>query len=85
MSKVTCDKQECPCGWLSTRFLGTRLCVWVVFFAVLPFTARGVAWTARSVAGLWDSGARVVGVSNHDKVQDEFRVRGERLKNSRQD
>tara|TARA_Y100000385_G_C13067658_1_gene627481 strand:+ start:879 stop:1082 length:204 start_codon:yes stop_codon:yes gene_type:complete len=57
-------------GWLNKRVLGLTLSVWLIVFAVVPFSARGVSWTARSVAGLWDGGARVVGVDSP--------VRGER-------
>ncbi len=65
-----CCKSECPMGWLNKRVLGLTLSVWLIVFAVVPFSARGVSWTARSVAGLWDGGARAVGVDSP--------VRGER-------
>lgn len=49
------------------------------FFAVLPFTARGVSWTARGLTGLWDGGARVVGVDRaEDARYDNGRSRMER-------
>ena len=51
----------CPCGWLNKKVLGLTLGVWLLFFAVLPMSARGMAWSVRSVAGLWDGGAKVVG------------------------
>ena len=70
-AKQECStKTCCPCGWLSKRVLGLTLGVWLLFFAILPMSARGMAWSVRSVAGLWDGGARVVGV--------EGPVRGER-------
>ena len=50
----------CPCGWLAKKVLGLPLCTWVLLFAVLPFTARGVAWSARTVTGIWDGGAKIV-------------------------
>ena len=62
-NEMTCSTKSCspcPCGWLGKRVLGLSLCVWIVLFAVLPHTARGVSWSARTVAGLWDGGARVV-------------------------
>jgi len=27
---------------------------------VIPHTARGVSWSARTISGLWDGGVRVV-------------------------
>ncbi len=75
MKKASC----CPCGWLGKRVLGLPLCTWVLLFAVLPFTARGVAWTARGLTGLWDGGARVVGVERtEDARYDNGRARMER-------
>ena len=57
----TCSaKSCCPCGWLGKRVLGLSLGVWLIFFAILPMSARGVSWTARTVAGLWDGGAKIV-------------------------
>ena len=57
----------CPCGWLNKRVLGLTLGVWLIVFAVVPHSARGVSWTARSIAGLWDGGARVVGVDRPER------------------
>ena len=54
-------KCACPMGWLNKRVLGLTLGVWLLVFAVLPMSARGMAWSVRSVAGLWDNGAKVVG------------------------
>ena len=69
----------CPCGWLAKKVLGLPLCTWVLLFAVLPFTARGVVWTARGLTGLWDGGARVVGVeSTEDARYNNGRARMER-------
>ena len=59
--QMTCSKSCCPCGWLGKRVLGLSLGVWLLLFAVLPMSARGVSWSARTVAGLWDNGAKVVG------------------------
>ena len=42
----------CPCGWLGKRVLGLSLCTWMLLFAVLPFTARGVHWVFASVGKL---------------------------------
>ena len=60
--KETCSTScsPCPCGWLGKKVLGLPLCTWVLLFAVLPFTARGVAWSARTVTGIWDGGAKIV-------------------------
>tara|TARA_R110001592_G_scaffold360364_1_gene668620 strand:+ start:506 stop:814 length:309 start_codon:yes stop_codon:yes gene_type:complete len=62
-NEMTCSAKSCspcPCGWLGKRVLGLSLGVWLLLFAVLPMSARGVSWSARTVAGLWDGGARVV-------------------------
>lgn len=58
--KECCKTGGCPCGWLAKKVLGLPLCTWVLLFAVLPFTARGVAWSARTVTGIWDGGAKIV-------------------------
>jgi len=72
----TCSaKSCCPCGWLGKKVLGLPLCTWVLLFAVLPFTARGVAWSARTVAGIWDGGAKVVGVEKAKVRSSERRDR----------
>ena len=52
----------CPCGWFNKRIFGVTVGVWLIAFAVLPHSARGISWTAKSIAGLWDSGAKAVGV-----------------------
>jgi len=77
--KETCSTScsPCPCGWLGKRVLGLSLCVWIVLFAVLPHTARGVSWSARTVAGLWDGGARVVERADRP-MRDDRPVRRER-------
>ncbi len=60
-NEMTCSaKSCCPCGWLGKRVLGLSLCVWILLFAVIPHTARGVSWSARTISGLWDGGVRVV-------------------------
>jgi hypothetical protein len=41
----------CPCGWMKTKVFGIAICTWLIFFAILPFSARGVVWTASTVAG----------------------------------
>ena len=70
VNELTCStKSCCPCGWLGKRVLGLSLGVWLLLFAVLPMSARGVSWSARTVAGLWDGGARVVGVDRADRDQ----------------
>ena len=45
------------CGWLGKKVLGLSLCVWILLFAVLPFSARGVSWTAKTAMG-WVVGAK---------------------------
>ena len=77
--KEWCKVAACPCGWLAKRVLGLPLCTWVLLFAILPFTARGISWTARGLTGLWDGGARVVGVDRaEDARYDNGRSRMER-------
>ena len=77
--KECCKVAACPCGWLAKRVLGLPLCTWVLLFAILPFTARGISWTARGLTGLWDGGARVVGVDRaEDARYDNGRSRMER-------
>jgi len=75
--EMTCSKSCCPCGWLGKRVLGLSLGVWLLLFAVLPMSARGMAWSVRSVAGLWDGGARVVSAEGN-RVRPQ-RARGERV------
>ena len=58
--EMTCSKSCCPFGWLNKRVLGLTLGVWLLVFAILPMSARGVSWSARTVAGLWDGGAKIV-------------------------
>lgn len=66
--KVNCDK--CPCGWLGKKFLGLCLGVWLLLFAILPHSVRGVAWTARAVSGLWDRGEAVIKVEDRPRRRD---------------
>jgi len=56
----TCSTSCCPWGWLGKRFLGLSLGLWLLVFAVVPHSARGVAWTVRAAQGLWGQGERVV-------------------------
>jgi len=58
--KETCSKPCCPWGWLGKRFLGLSLGLWLIFFALVPHSARGVAWTVRAAAGLWDRSEHVM-------------------------
>ncbi len=76
-NKETCSMKAscCPCGWLGKKFLGLSLGVWLLFFAILPMSARGMAWSARTVAGLWDGGAKVVGVEKAKVRSSERRER----------
>jgi len=61
MSKnETCSTSCCPWGWLGKRFLGLSLGLWLLVFAVVPHSARGIAWTVRAAQGLWGQGERVV-------------------------
>ena len=52
----------CPCGWFNKRVFGVTIGVWLIAFAILPFSARGVSWAAKGISGIWDSGAKAVGV-----------------------
>ena len=72
-----CSASCSPYGWLNKRVLGLTLGVWLLLFAILPMSARGAAWSVRSVAGLWDGGAKVVGVET-DRPDRPARRRGER-------
>ena len=62
MTQVSCEKKcgGCPCGWLGKKFLGICLGVWLILFAIVPHSARGVAWSVRAVSGLWDRGEAVI-------------------------
>jgi hypothetical protein len=59
-NKVCCPSDKW--GWLGKKFLGLSLGLWLVFFALVPHSARGLSWTARAVIGFWDTGAKVVQV-----------------------
>jgi len=63
----TCSTSCCPWGWLGKRFLGLSVGLWLVFFAVVPHSARGVAWTVRAAGGLWDRGEKVVSVERPER------------------
>tara|TARA_Y100000004_G_scaffold194516_1_gene259328 strand:+ start:1199 stop:1405 length:207 start_codon:yes stop_codon:yes gene_type:complete len=52
--------------------------VWLIAFAILPHSARGVSWTARSVAELWNSGVKAVGVENENRRGRALRPGGTR-------
>jgi len=70
-----CSTPCCFWGWMGKRVFGLSLVVWLVFFALLPFSARGVGWTINGLSGLWDRGERVVapareGVRPHMRVRD---------------
>lgn len=58
------NTNECssPCfwGWMGKRVLGLSLVVWLLFFAILPFTARGIGWTVNGLSGLWERSERMV-------------------------
>ena len=49
----------CPMGWFGKKIFGVSIGVWLLAFAVLPQSARGVAWSVRSVGGLWEDGAKI--------------------------
>lgn len=59
--QTTCGTSECCVhGWLSKKFLGLCLGAWIVLFAILPHTARGVNWTVKMLSGIWSPSDRVV-------------------------
>ena len=74
-SKVECKthcKESCPCGFFNKRIFGITLGIWLIVFAILPHSAKGIAWTAQSVSELWRSGVKAVGVEkrmNRDRGQ----------------
>tara|TARA_R110002020_G_scaffold53860_7_gene150371 strand:+ start:35614 stop:35889 length:276 start_codon:yes stop_codon:yes gene_type:complete len=76
-SKVDCKApcaNQCPCGWFNKRVFGVTVGVWLIAFAILPHSARGISWSARSIAGLWDDGVRAVGVDRPVRTQRLNRV-----------
>lgn len=60
MGDTTNCSTPCHWGWLGKKFLGLTVIVWLVFFALLPHTAHGVAWTVNGLSGLWGSGERFI-------------------------
>lgn len=62
----TCSTSCCPWGWLGKRFFGLSLGLWLVVLALVPHSARGIAWTVRAAEGLWNRGERVVEVARPD-------------------
>ena len=62
-----------PLRVLGKRFLGLSLCVWILLFALIPHSARGVLWPVRAVSGLWERGEAVIKVE--DRLSDEIEVR----------
>ncbi|HCT55152.1 MAG TPA: hypothetical protein DF712_22110, partial [Balneola sp.] len=65
---------QCPCGWFNKRVFGVTIGVWLIAFAIVPHSARGISWSARSIAGLWDDGVRAVGVERPQRNQRLNRV-----------
>lgn len=55
-----CVTSCCPWGWLGKKFFGLTIIVWLVFFALMPYSARGIAWTVDGLGGIWDSGEKVI-------------------------
>ncbi len=74
--ETTCSMQKscCPCGWLGKNLFGLSLAVWLIVFAILPHSARGVMWTANTVSGLWERD-RSVSVSPRDRVNEARKKR----------
>ncbi len=62
MNKTNCEMKcgGCPCGWMGKKFLGLCLGVWLILFALVPHSARGVAWTVRGISGLWERGEAAI-------------------------
>lgn len=58
----TSNECSSPCfwGWMGKKVFGLSLIVWVLFFAVLPFTARGIGWSINGLGRLWDGSERLV-------------------------
>lgn len=56
----TCSTSCCPWGWLGKRFFGLSLALWLVVFAIVPHTARGVAWSVDMLSSIWRPAERVV-------------------------
>tara|TARA_Y100001937_G_C6942286_1_gene250916 strand:+ start:158 stop:469 length:312 start_codon:yes stop_codon:yes gene_type:complete len=67
---------SCPYGWFNKKIFGVTLGVWLIAFAVLPHSAKGVSWTAKSVSQLWWSTAKAIGMETENKNRGQRKVRG---------
>lgn len=60
VSNVCETSSCCPCGWLKKKVFGLSMCTWLIFFAILPYSAKGVVWTASTVSSLVNKATGVV-------------------------